>query len=629
MFNLPGASPRWFIFLLDLIVVNLSWFFSIVYWVSLLNETLTPKDLLFTFVTVNLVNISLFFISGLYKGIVRFTGVYELIRIFFVSSVGTILIFFLDDVSFNNVYSRFSLFWFTYLVLAFIGLSTYRFLVKFGFRYFSLYGLVPKNVVIFGAGTPGAAVKSAIDRSDEKNFIVRAFIDQRSQYHRKRLDGIVVIAPKQFEELHRKYKIERLIIASLDDNIECKNEVLEFCIAENIEIKKLPQTVVLADFNLPFSQFPRLNIEELLGREPILIEKEQNNSYNGKCILVTGAAGSIGSELIRQLLYFKPKKLIICDQAETPLNELILKLNNDKYKDILVPFLASVTDDTRMKLLFDKYAPQIIFHAAAYKHVPLMESFPGEALKVNVLGTQRMADFAANYKVDRFIMVSTDKAVNPTNVMGASKRLAEMYIQSLTMTDDCSTRFITTRFGNVLGSNGSVINRFKAQIEGGGPVTVTHPDINRFFMTVSEACQLVIEAGNMGNGGEVFVFDMGKAVKIADLAKKMIKLAGYVPDKDIKIQYSGLRPGEKLFEELLHSKEKNKETHHEKILVADVRIFPFEEVRDAFLNLSSLLNKEDDEFALVHWMKNMVPEFVSNNSNFEVLDTPNQIKNGE
>jgi FlaA1/EpsC-like NDP-sugar epimerase len=624
MFNLPGASPRWLIFLLDLIVVNLSWSFSIIYWVSLLNETLSSKELLLTFIPLNIVNISLFFISGLYKGIVRFTGAYELLRIFFVSSVGTTLIYFFDDLSFNDVYSSFSLFWFTYLILAFIGLSIYRFIIKFGFRYFSLFGLIPKNVVIFGAGAPGASVKSAIDRSNEKNFIVRAFIDQRSQYHRKRLDGIVVIAPNQFEELHRKYKIERLIIASLDDNNECKNEVLEFCIAENIEIKKLPQTVVLADFNLPFSQFPRLNIEELLGREPILIEKEQNNVYNGKCILITGAAGSIGSELVRQLLYFKPKKLIICDQAETPLNELILKLNIDKYKDILVPYLASVTDDSRMKLLFDKHAPQIIFHAAAYKHVPLMEAFPGEALKVNVLGTQRMADFAAKYKVDRFIMVSTDKAVNPTNVMGASKRLAEMYIQSLTLMDSCSTRFITTRFGNVLGSNGSVINRFKAQIEGGGPVTVTHPDINRFFMTVSEACQLVIEAGNMGNGGEVFVFDMGKAVKIDDLAKKMIKLAGYVPNKDIKIQYSGLRPGEKLFEELLHSKEKNKETHHEKILVADVRIFPFHEVRNSFLDLKSLLNKEEDEFALVHWMKNMVPEFVSNNSDFEALDDVNE-----
>jgi FlaA1/EpsC-like NDP-sugar epimerase len=277
-----------------------------------------------------------------------------------------------------------------------------------------------------------------------------------------------------------------------------------------------------------------------------------------------------------------------------------------------------------MKRLFEKYKPEIIFHAAAYKHVPVMEAFPGEALKVNVLGTRRIADLAAKYKVDRFVMVSTDKAVNPTNVMGASKRLAEMYIQSLTNVETCSTRFITTRFGNVLGSNGSVVNRFKSQIEAGGPVTVTHPEINRFFMTVSEACQLVLEAGNMGKGGEVFVFDMGKPVKIVDLAKKMISLAGYIPNKDIHIEFSGLRPGEKLFEELLHNKEENKETYHEKIMIANVRVFPSGQMISAFDNLYRMLCKDEDEFELVLWMKNLVPEFLSNNSEFEELDDVNE-----
>lgn len=283
-----------------------------------------------------------------------------------------------------------------------------------------------------------------------------------------------------------------------------------------------------------------------------------------------------------------------------------------------------MTDELRMKRLFENYHPEIIFHAAAYKHVPVMEAFPSEALKVNVLGTRRMADLAVKYKADRFIMVSTDKAVNPTNVMGASKRLAEMYIQCLTKDESCDTRFITTRFGNVLGSNGSVINRFKAQIEAGGPVTVTHPEINRFFMTVSEACQLVLEAGNMGNGGEVFVFDMGKPVKIADLAKKMITLSGRIPNKDILIHYSGLRPGEKLFEELLHNKEENKETYHEKIMIANVRVLPFQDMKLAFDQLFSLLLNEEDEYALVHWMKSLVPEFLSNNSEFEALDGVNE-----
>ena len=480
-------------------------------------------------------------------------------------------------------------------------------------------------MVIYGAGIPGATVKAAIDRSADKNFIIRAFVDERPNYHYKRLDGIPVISPEQFKSLHFKMKIERLIVASLDDNKESKDDIFEFCLEHNIGIQKVPQTSMIAESNLTIAQFPRLNIEELLGREPILIENEDaENIYKGKRILVTGAAGSIGSELVRQLLLFKPVQLIICDQAETPMNDLLLQLGSEKYKSIIVPFLSSVTDELRMKRLFESYHPEIIFHAAAYKHVPVMEAFPSEALKVNVLGTQRMADLAVKYKADRFIMVSTDKAVNPTNVMGASKRLAEMYIQSLTMDESCDTRFITTRFGNVLGSNGSVINRFKAQIEAGGPVTVTHPEINRFFMTVSEACQLVLEAGNMGNGGEVFVFDMGKPVKIVDLAKKMITLSGRIPNKDIHIQYSGLRPGEKLFEELLHNKEENKETYHEKIMIANVRVLPFQDMKLAFDQLFSLMVNEEDEYALVHWMKSLVPEFLSNNSEFETLDGVNE-----
>lgn len=625
MIKLPGASPRWIIFSIDLFVCVGAWSISLNYWLSLLQEPISYNQTLYSYIPVVIVNVALFFATSLYSGIVRFTGSYELARILFISLSGTILIYIANEIFFSNVYSRFSLFWLSYFFSVSIGLATYRLFIKFGYRYISLQGLTATNVVIYGAGIPGATVKAAIDRSADKNFIIRAFVDERPNYHYKRLDGIPVISPEQFKSLHFKMKIERLIVASLDDNKESKDDIFEFCLEHNVGIQKIPQTSMLAESNLTIAQFPRLNIEELLGREPILIENEDaDNIYKGKRILVTGAAGSIGSELVRQLLLFKPVQLIICDQAETPMNDLLLQLGSEKYKSIIVPFLSSVTDELRMKRLFDSYHPEIIFHAAAYKHVPVMEAFPCEALKVNVLGTRRMADLAVKYKADRFVMVSTDKAVNPTNVMGASKRLAEMYIQSLTMDESCDTRFITTRFGNVLGSNGSVINRFKAQIEAGGPVTVTHPEINRFFMTVSEACQLVLEAGNMGNGGEVFVFDMGKPVKIADLAKKMITLSGRVPNKDIHIHYSGLRPGEKLFEELLHNKEENRETYHHKIMIANVRVLPFQDMLLAFNHLNQLIHSDDDEFALVSWMKSLVPEFLSNNSEFEALDGVNE-----
>ena len=625
MIKLPGASPRWIIFSIDLFVCVGAWSISLNYWLSLLQEPISYHQTLYSYIPVVIVNVALFFATSLYSGIVRFTGSYELARILFISLSGTILIYIANEIFFSNVYSRFSLFWLSYFFSVSIGLATYRLFIKFGYRYISLQGLTATNVVIYGAGIPGATVKAAIDRSADKNFIIRAFVDERPNYHYKRLDGIPVISPEQFKSLHFKMKIERLIVASLDDNKESKDDIFEFCLEHNVGIQKVPQTSMLAESNLTIAQFPRLNIEELLGREPILIENEDaENIYKGKRILVTGAAGSIGSELVRQLLLFKPVQLIICDQAETPMNDLLLQLGSEKYKTIIVPFLSSVTDELRMKRLFDSYHPEIIFHAAAYKHVPVMEAFPCEALKVNVLGTRRMADLAVKYKADRFVMVSTDKAVNPTNVMGASKRLAEMYIQSLTMDESCDTRFITTRFGNVLGSNGSVINRFKAQIEAGGPVTVTHPEINRFFMTVSEACQLVLEAGNMGNGGEVFVFDMGKPVKIADLAKKMITLSGRIPNKDIHIHYSGLRPGEKLFEELLHNKEENRETYHHKIMIANVRVLPFQDMLLAFNHLNQLIHSDDDEFALVSWMKSLVPEFLSNNSEFEALDGVNE-----
>jgi FlaA1/EpsC-like NDP-sugar epimerase len=621
MIKLPGASPRWIIFSIDLFVCVGAWSISLNYWLSLLQEPISYNQTLYSYIPVVIVNVALFFATSLYSGIVRFTGSYELARILLISISGTILIYIANEIFFSNVYSRFSLFWLTYFFSVSIGLATYRLFIKFGYRYISLQGLTTNNVVIYGAGIPGATVKAAIDRSADKNFIIRAFVDERPNYHYKRLDGIPVISPEQFKSLHDKLKIEKLIVASILDNPKSKSDVLEFCIAEGIDIQKIPESEILMGKNISINQFPRLNIEELLGRPPIQLENNTTTeSYRDKVILVTGAAGSIGSELCRQLLFCEPRALILCDQAETPLNDLMLSLTAKNNKAELIPFLASVTDGVRMNHLFTKYKPNLLFHAAAYKHVPVMEAFPTEALRVNVSGTRLLADMSVRHGVNKFVMVSSDKAVNPTNVMGASKRLAEMYVQSLASEGNCSTKFITTRFGNVLGSNGSVINRFKAQIEKGGPVTVTHPEINRFFMTVSEACQLVLEAGNMGNGGEVFIFDMGEPVLIADLAKKMISLSGLVPNKEVKIEYCGLRPGEKLYEELLHNKEENTETYHEKIMIARVRVFPYEDLVMSFDLLLHLLQEGKEEIELVRWMKSLVPEYVSNNSEFESLD---------
>ena len=370
----------------------------------------------------------------------------------------------------------------------------------------------------------------------------------------------------------------------------------------------------------------KIRIEDLLEREPIQIENQQLlQDIKGKRILVTGAAGSIGSELVRLLNKLEPTILILCDQAETPLHDIELELNDQHSNVQCIAYLTDINNKVRMAALFEKFKPHVVYHAAAYKHVPMMEFNPEEAIKVNALGTQLLADLAIQHKVERFVMISTDKAVNPTNVMGASKRLAEMYVQALS-THPHETKFVTTRFGNVLGSNGSVVLRFREQIERGGPVTITHPHIVRYFMTIPEACQLVLEAGSMANGGEIFVFDMGAPVKISDLAKKMIRLYGYIPNIDISLKYTGLRPGEKLYEELLVDGENSVKTYHEKIMIAKVRTIDQKAIIDQFKLLANKIASPNSSMQLVGLMKQLVPEFVSNNSEFEQLDTTKVVK---
>jgi FlaA1/EpsC-like NDP-sugar epimerase len=375
---------------------------------------------------------------------------------------------------------------------------------------------------------------------------------------------------------------------------------------------------------LNINQIKKVKIEDLLERSQIKINNEHvMNQVNGKRILVTGAAGSIGSEIAKQLGQYNPQMIVLCDQAESPLHNLQLDLQETFKQQLYHSFIADVTNEQRMRVLFDTFKPQIVYHAAAYKHVPMMENHPIEAVHTNVKGTFNVANLAVEYKVKKFVFVSTDKAVNPTNVMGATKRIAELYVQSLNNNlvrlGSGGTKFITTRFGNVLGSNGSVIPRFREQIEKGGPVTVTHPEITRYFMTIPEACQLVVEAGCMGNGGEIYVFDMGKSVKIVDLAEKMIKLSGFIPYQDIDIRFTGLRPGEKLYEELLNDLENTLPTHHEKILVAKVRENDYNQVLEAIGKLFDTL-KTQHTLNIVRQMKQIVPEFKSQNSAFEQLD---------
>jgi FlaA1/EpsC-like NDP-sugar epimerase len=368
-------------------------------------------------------------------------------------------------------------------------------------------------------------------------------------------------------------------------------------------------------------------IQDLLERKPIVLDNNSiSNQLKGKKVMVTGAAGSIGSEIVRQILSFEPKKIIVLDQAESPLHELSLQIRNINSNVSIVNIISDIREKETIEKVFIKYKPEVVYHAAAYKHVPLMEENPAQAIFTNVLGTKNIADLAFEYEVERFVMVSTDKAVNPSNVMGASKRIAEKYVQSLnnklkTNTESVkSTKYITTRFGNVLGSNGSVVPLFTKQIQEGGPITITHPDIIRYFMTIPEACQLVLEAGAMGSGGEIFIFDMGAPVRIIDLARKMIRLAGFIPDKDIEIKIIGLRPGEKLYEELLNDFSKNLPTHNEKIMIAQEEIMKYDEINDSVLLLIET-SKQKSNNAIVSKMKKIVPEYKSLNSIFQELDS--------
>jgi len=559
-----------------------------------------------------------------YTGIVRYTGVQDALRIAIAVGLSSFIILVINTVALgvSSILSMTTLVIVLYTIFSFLFLISYRVLIKYLFAYAKNYKMQKKSVVIFGAAATGVATQRVLENDGLANIQVIAFIDDDRKKGSKNLNGAPIVSFNEFKEMVAIKPVDELIIATYTLPTKRKNELVDFCLDHDIKVLSVPAYSKWAEGKFSSRQLQSIKIEDLLERDPIQINNNEIKAQiKGKRILVTGAAGSIGSEIVRQLIPYSPDVIILCDQAETPLHNLELELKENGTRINCISYLADVTNKTRMQKLFEEFEPQYVYHAAAYKHVPMMELCPTEAVRNNVIGVKIIADLAIQHKVERFVMISTDKAVNPTNVMGASKRMAEMYVQALSNQTDLATKFITTRFGNVLGSNGSVIIRFKEQIEKGGPVTVTHPNITRYFMTIPEACQLVLEAGSMGNGGEIFVFDMGKPVAIADLARKMIRLYGLIPNIDVNITYSGLRPGEKLYEELLNDAENTTQTYHEKILIAQVREVSFELVKQNTLELETILSTTNDEMLLVGKMKELVPEYISNNSIYQQLDS--------
>ena len=616
--------PRWIIFLIDLSICNFSLVVAYLIGHNLNFSLISLRELSSNLLVLSVLNTLIFFNFKTYAGIVRYTGVQDAFRVTYSLLVSTGILGFLSLVSVANDKSFISLPLVTlivYAIFSFLNLIAYRVLIKYSFNYLRNSKMTPKNVIIYGAGEAGFATKRVLDHDISSKTRVVAYIDDNPRKESKVVDGVRIYAYEDLDQLLKLYDIDEIIISTFSVPATRRSQLIETCLDQNITVLAVPPLDKWINGQFSTRQLQTIRIEQLLERDPIKLNQEQlDKQIMGKRVLVTGGAGSIGSEIVRQLLNFSPSTIIVCDQAETPLHELELELKSINKNSKLVFFLGDVRNKSRMVELFESFRPQIVYHAAAYKHVPMMELSPAEALLTNVGGTRLIADLSLQFKAQRFVMVSTDKAVNPTNVMGASKRLAEIYVQSLSRREGIETRFITTRFGNVLGSNGSVVLRFKDQIAKGGPVTVTHPNIIRYFMTIPEASQLVLEAGSMGEGGEIFVFDMGKPVPIVDLARKMIRLSGLVPNIDIEIKYTGLRPGEKLYEELLSDAENTVPTHHDKILIAKIREEKIEGLETHFEELFTYAGQAGQSMAMVSKMKELVPEFLSNNSVFEQLD---------
>ena len=611
------SIPRWIVFWLDILAVFLIFLFACI---LRFNFVLADFDLNLAinraFITVSVYSaFALVFRS--YSGLIRYTTITDIFIVFMATSFSLMFLLGLTILSrkagwgetLNIPISIILIHYVTITLLLFFV----RIIIKIGFQLISTSG-GKKNVLIFGAGDMGVIVKRLINSDVQSNYQISGFLDFSRKLQGKKLNGIPVYNPNVLDSRFLlKHKIDTLIIACENISPERKSKIIRTSLDFGLEILETPSVDKWLNGHLQMGQLQKVKIKDLLGRDPIKLNMELiGKGLKEKTILVTGAAGSIGSEIVRQLGRFTTRKVVLMDQAETPLfhleNELRDRISKLQFKSIL----ADVTNSVKMEYIFQEFHPDIVFHAAAYKHVPLMEENPHEALRVNVGGTKIITELSVKYGVKKFVMISTDKSVNPSSVMGASKRVCEMVVQSRAQQPGVKTQFVITRFGNVLGSNGSVIPIFSKQIEEGGPITVTHPEMTRYFMTIPEACELVLEAGFMGKGGEIFVFDMGKPIKIVDLATQMIQLSGLVPGKDIQIVYTGLRPGEKLYEELLSDKENTLPTYHPKIKIAQVE-------KQDYIGLTSRIDSllkriyTLSKCEVIDFFKEIVPEYRSSN----------------
>ena len=619
--------PIWTILLIDVFIIvsscMLSYALRYDFRSIFLDSSTIDKTILWTVI----VNLVFFRVFRTYSNVLRFSSFVDIMRIFvsLTVSYGTLMVTsVLLDTYFNVKIAPVSVLFMAY-VINFALMACSRIVVKMFFEIINFDRSQTVNVFIYGAKEVGVNIAKSLRVNLRNHYRLRGFIADEPELIDKIMMGVKVYPNDDtlIERLEDR-DVNTIIISPAKMDQLKKTDIADRLLAHNIKLLTAPPLSEWGGQPLNRTQLKEIQIEDLLQREPIEVDIHKIASHlEGKRVMITGAAGSIGSEIMRQVASFNPYKLILVDQAETPLHDIRLELQ-DRWRDIdAETIVADISNPTRIEAIFREYKPQYIFHAAAYKHVPMMEDNVSESIQVNVAGTRILADFAVKYGAEKFVMISTDKAVNPTNVMGCSKRIWEIYVQSLAKKlqekGEGTVQFITTRFGNVLGSNGSVIPRFRDQIQRGGPVTVTHPEIIRYFMTIPEACRLVLEAGSMGNGGEIYIFDMGKPVKIVDLAKRMISLSGRT---DVKIEFTGLRHGEKLYEELLNVKELTKPTYHDKIMIATVREYDYDEVKERIQNLIEM-SYTYDQMKIVAAMKDIVPEFVSKNSCFEALDKKN------
>jgi FlaA1/EpsC-like NDP-sugar epimerase len=623
--------PRWIVFMLDVMIL----FTALMTVRFILSETLLGDQLyqdhflLFSFGVV-VINILVFLYFQIFSGIIRHSSFIDGLKLFSSQSLVMVLLIMTKLIFEYGLNIKFLPFKFLLLfcIISFLYLFTYRVFVKI---FFDQLANVESDsllkAVILGTDANAIAVANALTLETPQRFKLIAFIDFYGNHSTKRILNLPIIGfQRRMSVLLRSLHADAVILTDSALSRDEKQKMIDDCLEYDFKFFVAPMVTDWSDSTDISKNIKKFEIQDLLERKEIVLDKKSiYQQIEGNTILVTGAAGSIGSEIARQVVLFNPKELIVLDQAESALHELHLELNALANKNVrVVPCLCDIRNIDALTKVFSDFHPAVVYHAAAYKHVPMMEEYPSQAIFTNVMGTKNVADLSCLYKATSFVMVSTDKAVNPSNIMGASKRIAECYIKFIHVNNaDCKTKFITTRFGNVLGSNGSVVPLFTKQIEQGGPITITHPDIIRYFMTIPEACQLVLEAGAMGNGGEIFIFDMGEPVKILDLAKKMIRLAGLIPEKDIQINFVGLRPGEKLYEELLTESSKTLATHHKKIMIATEGIENIvnfaEQVNDLIV-----LAKSGDLNELVSKMKKMVPEYLSMNSKFELLDEKNR-----